>query len=162
TTQIPTTEAEWRVRLNPEEFRVLRQAGTEAPWTGEYVSTRTPGMYHCRACGAELFASDTKFDSHCGWPSLYDAVPGTVKLDEDGEVVAYLRILVDGDGVDRIGRVCTAKTARGGGRAGILMRAALDAIGDRPCVLDAQSYLAAWYASFGFTPNGPEFIEDGI
>ena len=101
TTQIPTTEAEWRVRLNPEEFRVLRQAGTEAPWTGEYVSTRTPGMYHCRACGAELFASDTKFDSHCGWPSFYDAVPGTVpyaafravewfEYDPDGTMLAEL------------------------------------------------------------------------
>lgn len=80
---LPSSEEEWRVRLSPEEFRVLRQAGTEAPWSGEYVSTKTPGMYRCRACNAQLFSSDAKFDSHCGWPSFDKALPGAVRYLED-------------------------------------------------------------------------------
>ena len=64
-------EADWQSALTPEEYHVLREAGTEAPFVGEYTDTKTEGVYRCRACSAELFRSDAKFDSHCGWPSFY-------------------------------------------------------------------------------------------
>jgi peptide-methionine (R)-S-oxide reductase len=70
--KVVKSDAEWRVELSPEEFHVLRQSGTERPFTGEYVDTKTEGIYSCRACGTELFRSDTKFESHCGWPSFYE------------------------------------------------------------------------------------------
>ena len=68
---VSKTDEQWREELTPEEYQVLRRAGTERPFTGEYNDTKTEGVYSCRACGQELFRSDTKFDSHCGWPSFY-------------------------------------------------------------------------------------------
>lgn len=71
TYEVQKTEEQWKAELSPAEYQVLRQAATERPGTGEYVDTDTVGVYACRACGAELFRSDTKFESHCGWPSFY-------------------------------------------------------------------------------------------
>lgn len=82
--QVNKTDEQWRAELTPEEYAVLRQAGTERAGTGEYNATTTEGVYSCRACGNELFRSDTKFDAHCGWPSFYEPMSGdAVELLED-------------------------------------------------------------------------------
>jgi len=70
TEKVVRTDEEWRVLLTPEQYAVLRRAGTEAPFTGEYDHVFEPGTYHCGACGAELFTSDAKYDSGCGWPAF--------------------------------------------------------------------------------------------
>ncbi len=105
-------------------------------------------------------------EQECAYPELdgRDVEPGTrhLWLARDGAVVAYLRILADPDGVARIGRVVVAPSARGAGHAGRLVVAALAEIGDRPCVLEAQSHLVDFYARHGFTVSGPEYVEDGI
>ncbi|MGA8209959.1 MAG: peptide-methionine (R)-S-oxide reductase MsrB [Nocardioidaceae bacterium] len=69
--QVEKSDVQWREQLSAEEYAVLRRAGTERAFTGEYTDTKTEGVYRCRACSAELFRSATKFDSHCGWPSFY-------------------------------------------------------------------------------------------
>lgn len=87
TTNTPTvrkSDEEWRAELSPEQYQVLRQAGTERAWTGELLDESRAGLYACAACGAELFRSGTKFDSGCGWPSFYESVrPDAVTLIED-------------------------------------------------------------------------------
>ncbi|WP_129843040.1 peptide-methionine (R)-S-oxide reductase MsrB [Streptomyces sp. RFCAC02] len=70
--KVHKSDDEWRRELSPEEYHVLREAGTERAFTGEYTDTKTVGVYNCRACGVELFRSGEKFESHCGWPSFYD------------------------------------------------------------------------------------------
>ena len=105
-------------------------------------------------------------EQRCPYPELdgRDVEPGTrhLWLTDGGGALAYLRILADPDGVARIGRVVVAPAARGGGLAGRLMAEALEVVGDRPCVLEAQSHLVAFYARHGFAVSGPEYVEDGI
>ncbi|OIQ71155.1 peptide methionine sulfoxide reductase MsrB [mine drainage metagenome] len=84
TYEVERSDAEWQLELNPMEFSVLRRAATERPWTGELLDEKRTGVYRCRACGNELFRSDTKFDSHCGWPSFFSPLAGdAVQLIED-------------------------------------------------------------------------------
>jgi len=72
--KVTKTEQAWKKELTPEQYRILREAGTEAPFTGEYVNNHDKGMFKCAACGNELFSSDTKFDSGTGWPSFFQPI----------------------------------------------------------------------------------------
>jgi peptide-methionine (R)-S-oxide reductase len=82
TDKVVKSEAEWRKELTPEQYHVLREKGTERPFTGEYDHSFEDGTYHCAGCGAVLFASETKYDSGCGWPAFY-APAGEEAIDEE-------------------------------------------------------------------------------
>ena len=81
--EIPQTDAEWQELLTDEEYRILREQGTEPKFSGEYLGKDDDGIYRCAGCGAELFDAETKFDSNSGWPSFYDAEEGAVEFRED-------------------------------------------------------------------------------
>ena len=84
TREVDLTDEQWRDRLSAEQYEILRRHGTERPFTGKYVNVKDDGMYHCAGCGAELFSSDTKFESGTGWPSFYEpAVAANVEVRED-------------------------------------------------------------------------------
>ncbi|KAI8926410.1 peptide methionine sulfoxide reductase msrB [Entophlyctis helioformis] len=94
---IQKSDEEWRAILSPAQFRVLRNKGTEAPNTGEYNKHTETGVYNCAGCNTPLYTSSTKFDSHCGWPAFFDAIPGAVSRHEDTS-----------HGMTRIEITCTA------------------------------------------------------
>ena len=85
-------DAEMRTKLDPIAFNVLRQAGTERPGTGEYTDTETDGVYRCRACTAELFRSETKFHSGCGWPSFYEPASNDAVVLLEDHLLGYPRV----------------------------------------------------------------------
>lgn len=85
--KIHKTDEEWRRELTPEQYHILREKGTERAFTGEYAHTQTPGTYLCAGCGQELFSSDSKFDSHCGWPSYYE--PAKAEAVEEHEDTTF-------------------------------------------------------------------------
>ena len=106
--KVNKTEREWQRELSPEEYRITRQKGTEPAFTGQYWNNKQHGIYVCRCCGAELFSSETKYDSGCGWPSFDDEITDAVKrvADADGrrvEIVckncgAHLGHVFEGEG----------------------------------------------------------------
>ncbi len=139
--------------MQPEPHDELRSAS--------FRDLDTVSLYAILKLRADVFV----VEQECAYGDLdgRDDEPGTRHLwfSRNGEIRAYVRILDDGD-VQRIGRVVTAKSARGAGLAGRLMTEALTVVGHRPSVLDAQAYLVKFYAGFGYEQTAPEYLEDGI
>lgn len=120
--EIPDTEAEWREVLSEKEYHILRERGTEPKFSGEYLDVKADGSFACAGCGAELFDSETKFDSGSGWPSFYDAIDGSVEFREDTS-----------HGMVRTEVVC----ARCGGHLGHVFDDGPDPTGKRYCINSA-------------------------
>lgn len=116
---VPENEEEWEKMLTPEQYKVLREKGTEAPFTGEYVHEKADGTYACAACGNPLFSSDAKFDSGTGWPSFDEALPGAIEQHQDSTL-----------GMRRVEITC----ARCGGHLGHVFDDGPTATGKRYCI----------------------------
>lgn len=113
------TEDEWKKKLTPEQYRILRQKGTEMAFSGKYTEFDQQGVYHCAACGNPIFESSHKFDSGCGWPSFDEAIPGHVKFIPDNS-----------HGMQRIEVVC----ARCGSHLGHVFPDGPTPTGERFCI----------------------------
>jgi peptide-methionine (R)-S-oxide reductase len=90
-TELPETNGEWRELLNPVQYQVLREGATEPPFSGEYWDTKTAGVYRCAGCGEKLFSSDTKYESHSGWPSFFMPLSEDVIDEEDDRSYGMVR-----------------------------------------------------------------------
>jgi len=92
--RVSKSDEQWRAELKPAEYAVLREAATERPYTGEYTDNHRVGVYSCRACGAELFLSEQKFDSHCGWPSFFSPLAGDKIIERADDALGMHRVEV--------------------------------------------------------------------
>ncbi len=116
---MPGDERGWRLRLTPEQFHILREKGTEEPFSGEFYNTWAKGSYLCAGCGAELFKSTVKFASKCGWPSFYDAEDGRIRRERDTS-----------HNMERVEVLC----AECGGHLGHVFRDGPPPTGERYCI----------------------------
>jgi len=116
---MPKTEEEWKAKLTPEEYRVLREKGTESPFSGKLLDDHRDGIFRCAACGNQLFSSEAKFDSGTGWPSFDQALPGAVRLEKDRTL-----------GIERTEVLC----AKCGSHLGHLFDDGPTATGERYCM----------------------------
>lgn len=90
-TDMPQTESEWKEKLTPEQYQVLRKGGTEHPFTGKYWDSKASGVYRCAGCGEKLFSSDTKYESHSGWPSFFQPLAAEAIDEEDDRAFGMVR-----------------------------------------------------------------------
>ena len=118
-TDLPNSDAEWRERLTEDEYRILRERGTEPKFSGEFLDQKADGTFVCAGCGAELFDSETKFDSNSGWPSFFDAEEDAIRTESDTR-----------HGMRRVEVLC----ARCGGHLGHVFDDGPDPTGKRYCI----------------------------
>jgi len=131
--EIILTEDEWRVKLNPSEFAILREKDTEHPYKGEYDKHFEKGVYNCRGCGTPLFTSEQKYDSGCGWPAFFDAIPGAVSTQVDDSYGTRVEIMCRKCG-GHLGHVFKGQSSKTGVRHCVNSASLKFALGDKPSI----------------------------